>query len=240
MRILLFLFISSTCFKLKAQSDTIAPVTFKESRHEIGLGILSPFLMVVGATDLNERYTNFSYRYRIHQKHAIKAFIGNAFFNSNENKMTQERMQATPGQTVYLNRVFRTPTNFQTGLGYELILGKNKLKHVVGVDLLYNNKFTSEHTSYFLLKDSSVANGNNSIIGRGIDTGAATLTRNYDKFGANFSYNLRYEFSKKWLITSSFVMNYRFYKRRENGILAGISDFSINSLISDISLYYRF
>lgn len=237
-----FIFLFAILFEVRSQNDTVAPspLPFKEHKHEIGLSILSPFLMVVGATDLNERYTNLTYRYRLNQKHAIKGLFGTAFFNSNENKFEQDMLQATPGQTIYVNRELRTPANFQAGLGYELILGKNKLKHVLGIDLIYNNKFTSEYKSYNLLKDSLDANNNKILIGRGIDTGAVTLTRNYDKFGANLSYSLRYEFTENWLLTSSFILNYRYYQRRVNGILAGVSDFSINGLIADISLYYRF
>jgi hypothetical protein len=225
----------------KAQNDsTVIKPTFTEKRHEIGIGVLSPFLMIVGASDFNERYTNLSYRYRINQNQAFKVLIGNAFFNSNENRIGQDMVQATPGQTIYINKQYRTPSNFQIGLGYEYMFGKNKLKHVLGVDFIYNNKFNTEYSNYFLEKDTLNANGIKSIFGEKIDTGAVTLSRNYNKCGANFSYYLRYVFSKKWLMTSSFILNYRVYRRKVNNTMVGISEFNINGLIADISIFYRF
>lgn len=224
-----------------AQNDTLRiSHPFNENRHEIGLGILSPFLMIVGATDFNERYTNLSYRYRYSEKHSAKVMIGNAFFNSNENRIGKDMIRATPGQTIYINRQYRTPSNFQIGLGYEYMLGKNKLKHMLGIDLIYNNKFHTENTSYFLEKDTMNGSGIKSVFAEMIDTGAVTKSRNYNKFGANFSYSLRYEFSRKWLITSSFILNYRIYKRREDNVTVNVSDFNINGLIADISIFYRF
>lgn len=235
--ILLLLF----AFKTDAQNDSaVIKTTFTDNRHEIGIGILSPFLMIVGASDFNERYTNLSYRYRINQNQAFKVLIGNAFFNSNENRIGQDMIQATSGQTIYINKQYRTPSNFQIGFGYEYIFGKNNLKHSLGIDFIYNNKFNTEYTNYFLEKDTLNANGVKSIFGEKIDTGAVTLSRNYNKFGANFSYNLRYEFTKKWLITSSFILNYRVYRRKVNNTMVGISDFNINGLIADISIFYRF
>ena len=227
--------------KLFAQDTTfVKPEPFNEKRHEFGLGVLSPFLMLTGAKDVNERFTNLTYRYRVNQKHAFKLLVGTVMFDESEGSFKQERMLSVPGKTVYLNTETRVPTNIQTGLGYELILGKSKLKHAIGIDLIYNNKFVSENSFYVNYTETTDTAGYKVFNIKLLDTGMTIKTRNYDKFGANLSYNLRYELSPRWALTGSFILNYRYYERRVNGLMAGISDFNINGLVSDISIFYRF
>lgn len=224
----------------KSQDTLNQTQAFTDKRHEFGVSVLSPFFMIAGARDDNERYTNLTYRYRFTQKHAIKALVGTALFDESEGRFKQDQVQSVPGKTVYLTTETKIPTNFQTGIGYEIMFGNGKLKHVVGVDLIYNNKFVSQDSYYVKFCDTLDANGARQFSMNRLDTGRVIKTRNFDKFGANISYSARYEISPRWVLTGSLILNYRYYERRTNGIMSGISDFNVNGLLADVSIYYRF
>lgn len=235
--IILFLIIS---MRSNSQDTIVQPKSFTENRNEFGVSVLSPFFMIAGAKDDNERYTNLTYRHRFSQKHAIKALVGTALFDESEGRFKQDQVQSVPGKTLYLTTETKIPTNFQTGLGYEIMFGNGKLKHVVGVDLIYNNKFVSQESYYVRYNDSLDANGNHNFSINRLDTGRVIKSRNYDKFGLNISYSARYEISPRWVITGSFILNYRYYERRIYNIMTGVSDFNVNGLLADVSIFYRF
>ncbi|MFO0357394.1 MAG: hypothetical protein ACK50A_10580 [Sphingobacteriaceae bacterium] len=236
MIILFVLFIGQA----RSQDTLNKSQAFTDKRHEFGVSMLSPFFIITAANDRNERFTNLSYRYRFNQRHALKALVGVVMFDESEERFKQEKVQSVPGKTVYLTAETKIPTNFQTGIGYEMMFGYGKLKHVVGIDLIYNNKFISQDKYYTQVTDTLDANGYKTFSINKLDTGRVIKTSNLDKFGANISYSLRYEISPRWALTGSFILNYRYYERRTNGIMAGISDFNINGLVSDISVFYRF
>ncbi|MBL7931915.1 MAG: hypothetical protein JNL60_08435 [Bacteroidia bacterium] len=213
-----------------------APVPAKSS--EIGVSVSTAFFVLAGVSDYNERFTNVTYRRLYPKHHALKLFTGVALFNSHENNYQQGYyIPGTPHTTIYPTSEITTPSNFQVGVGYEYIIGKKKLKQAFGFDLVYNNKFERNKFYYLKLHDST---GTGATEPTRLDTGAYVKGTNFDKFGFNISYSLRYQFSKRWVGTVSCIGSYRFYKRRENGIESTISDFNMTGLISDISIFYKF
>lgn len=213
-----------------------APVPKKSS--EIGVSISSAFFVLAGVTDYNERFTNVTYRRLFPKNHAIKLFTGVALFNSYSNNYQQGYyIPSVAHTTIYPTSEISTPSNFQVGLGYEYIIGKRKLKQVFGVDLVYNNKFERKNFYYMQVYDST---GNGHSESTRLDTGAYVKGTNFDKFGFNVSYSLRYQFSKHWVATASCIASYRNYRRREKGMEGNVSDFNMNGLISDISIFYKF
>src|SRR5690606_3165141 len=100
-----------------------------------------------------------------------------------------------------------------------------------------NNKF--ERNNFYYMQKHEIAGSGQAEYTR-LDTGAYVKGTNFDKFGFNISYSLRYQFSKRWVATASCIGSYRAYKRREKGMEGNISDFNMTGLISDISVFYKF
>jgi len=74
-----------------------------------------------------------------------------------------------------------------------------------------------------------------------IDTGGYVRTPNYDKVGINLSYSLRYEVSRRWMISASTIMTNKFYwDKKTNGSRGQNYEMNFVGLISDISIFYRF
>ena len=74
-----------------------------------------------------------------------------------------------------------------------------------------------------------------------IDTGKTVINNYLHKFGITPFYSVRYSISKRWLITTSVRANFQTYKRKVEGYPdMYVSDFNLNGLISEISLFYRF
>lgn len=232
--LLIFLLITGTC---NAQDSLVK----KEKKHyELGISLSTPLFVLLGVTDHNERYTNLTGRYFVAKKHAVKAFAGVALLNEGSSDYQQSSYPAVNQTTVFPTTEIKTPSNFQLGLGYEYIMGRRKLKTALGIDVLYNNKFESTKFYYLTNKDSVGPNGQNVININRLDTGAYIHNYNFNKLGINFSYSLRYALSKRWLLTGSFIMSYKIYRRKEGLHETTISDFNLIGLVSDISLFYRF
>ena len=222
---------------VKAQDSSF--VGKKPARpHEIGFSASTVFFLLAGVSDYNERYTNITYRYFLKEKHALKFFTGANVFNP-DNTIKSE-LRSVNQSSVYATTEKKTPSNFQLGLGYEYILGKGKLKHVIGVDLLYNNKFERENFYFMNVKDSINSKGNHELKSTRVDTGAYLKTNNYNKFGLNLSYSLRYRLSKKWVITAGMLLSYKTYRRKETYGYTTVGEGNFNGIISDVSVFYTF
>ncbi len=237
MKFKLIVFIIAFSLKAQAQDSLVSPVIKK---NELGISVLAPFIFLSGGTNYTERFSYITYRRRVKQKHALKVFIAFPFLNENNNQYIQTTLPSTGSITLHPTHEIRTPCNIEIGLGYELILGKQKLKHVLGLDAVYNNKFVEDEYYVLSSKDTVDANGyNRNIIDR-LDSGAYSKGTQYNKFGANLSYGIRYEFSKKWLITSSFIASFRYNSFTTSGSRVSNFDVNVAGLISDISVFYRF
>lgn len=223
----------------KAQ-DSLKPKTaYPAKKSELGISVITPAIMVLGATDFNERYTNLTYRYFLSEKHTIKPFVGMSFFPPPSLGYPRS-VSAANSSTVYMMSNATTPTNFQVGVGYEYVLGGRRLKHLIGADLLYNNKFTREEILYYRETDSVDVNGKVGKVTTPIDTGRSVKTNNYDKIGLNLHYTIRYEVSKRWLITASAIMSNKYYIRTSKNGQASNFDANFIGLVSDISIFFRF
>ena len=232
--LLTFLLIAGTCH---AQDSLVK----KEKKQvELGISLSTPLFVLLGVTDHNERYTNLTGRYFITKKHAVKAFAGVALLNEGSSDYKQTSYPAVNQTTVFPTTEIKTPSNFQLGLGYEYVMGKRKLKTALGIDVLYNNKFESTKFYYLTLRDSLRPDGQTITDINRLDTGGYIHNYNLNKLGINFSYSLRYALSKRWLLTGSFIMSYKIYRRKEGLDETTISDFNLIGLVSDISLFYRF
>lgn len=227
--------IALNCAAQQQDSLTVkSPVPAKST--EIGVSVSSALFVLSGVTDYNERFTNVTYRRLFPKNHAIKLFTGVALFNSYVDGYQQGYyIPAVAHTTIYATSEITTPSNFQVGLGYEYIVGKRKLKQAFGVDLVYNNKFERHNFYYVRVHDNG-----GKLESTPLDTGAYVKGTNYDKFGFNLSYSLRYQFSKHWVVTASCIASYRNYRRREKSMDGNVSDFNMNGLISDISIFYKF
>jgi len=150
-------------------------------------------------------------------------------------------VSANNTSTVYLMNNRTTPSNVQFGLGYEYVMGSKKLKHAVGIDVYYNNKFVRDQYFYYRDYDSTHTNGQTTREFTKIDTGGYVRTQNYDKVGINLSYSLRYEVSRRWMISASTIMTNKFYwDKKTNGSRGQNYEMNFVGLISDISIFYRF
>ena len=224
-------------FTIQAKSqDSLNKKPSKTPRHELGLGILYPTLVVFGASNDNyERYTNLTYRRWFKEKYSFKVFAGTIFPNSMDN-YSKSTVVIMPSNThLNGNTIIETPSNCQFGLGFERYIGHKKLKLFAGLDVVYNNKFVKKTFYYTYAKDSAANN-----IAK-LDTGAYVNTRNFDKIGLNLNFGVRYEFNNLWVITATCVNSFRFIQTKTPaGGTNRVYDLNTNGLISDISLFYRF
>lgn len=220
--------------------DTLNKNKIPDKRHELGISIIVPVIYAIGAADYNERYSNIAFRYFITKKHAIKPFVGFSPFSAIAND--PKAISTTNTSTLYLANNSKTPSNFQLGVGYEFIIGKRKLKQVLGADIYYNNKFLREELYYYRHFDSTDVHGSVTQGTTKLDTGRYVRTTNYDKIGFNLSYGLRYEASKRWVITASTIVTNKLYWSKSPGLPGRSSNFEMNvvGLISDICVFYRF
>jgi len=72
----LFALLIGITFTAQAQDTSKTTRKAPERRKELGVGIIVPAIIAIGATDYNECYTNLTYRYFISNKHALKSFFG--------------------------------------------------------------------------------------------------------------------------------------------------------------------
>ncbi len=209
-------------------------------RHEIGLNILPPLLALSGVSQSQPNFFNATYRYILNAHNALRATAGINVYNSNNSGDQKNAVAMGNGLTVYQTTNSRTPANLMAGIGYERIMGKRKLKHVIGVDLTYNYVSSISSSSYYGIKDSVYNNTHHADIVP-IDTGRATVQKYYHKFGVTPFYSIRYPLSSKWLISASTRFNFQYYKIN-NGNYPAITlyDLNLSGLISEISLFYRF
>ena len=230
----IILLLTIAAFTAQAQDSLKTSAKAPKKKHELGVSIIVPLILAIGATDYNERYTNLTYRYFLKDKHAIKPFVGVSMVTPTPE--AQKTISATNNSTLYAMNNITTPSNFQVGVGYEYIMGKKKLKHAIGADIYYNNKFLKEEFFYYQEIDSVGVDGNRFRQTTTLDTGAYIKTKNYDKLGFNLCYSVRYEASKRWVISTSTIMTNKFYWAPRS------SNYEMNfiGLISDISIFYRF
>jgi hypothetical protein len=209
-------------------------------RHEVGVSVLTPLIILAGATDYNERFTNITYRFRKNKNHAFKTFAG---LSRNETPLYYHDQPAgmlgASGNTVYPEVITHIPSNFQLGAGYEFIIGR-RVQQAFGLDFVYNNKFEKQEHFYREAYTVAEPNGMKRTEERRLDTGSFVTSRNYDKIGFDLSYSLRFPLAKRWLVTASVIGSYRYFKGYDNGRTYSIHDWNINGLLSDVSIFYRF
>jgi hypothetical protein len=233
-----FVFFLASCVLAQDSAFTETPDTIPLKKHELGASILSPLIVLTGATDPSDRFTNITYRYLVTKKHALKIFAGFSLFNASVYNSQDYPYIATTGQTVHPVSETIVPSNFQAGLGYEIVLGTGRVRHAVGIDGVYNNKFEITKFQYRITRDSVDGAGNKFPYSFVADTGKVSRGFTYQKLGFNVHYTLRYEYSTHWMVTTTFLMSYRNYRGRENN--SYLSDLEMNGLISDVSIFYRF
>jgi hypothetical protein len=233
----LIIFLCVFVLKARSQDSLVVPSLKK---NELGFSVLVPFIVLANARGTYERFSYLSFRHRLNQKHAVKIFTGFSIFNQSDRAYIQTSLPSTGAVTLHPTHEIHTPCNIEVGIGYEFIMGKQKLKHVLGLDLVYNNKFVEDRFYVLSTKDTVDANGYYRNKVDRLDSGAYTKGINYNKFGANLSYGIRYEFSKRWLLTTSFIYCYRLYRLTTNGSTTINQDLNTNGIISDVSIFYRF
>jgi len=204
--------------------------------------VLPPFLLLSGVFGSQPKFFNTTYRYLINDRNALRLTAGLNVFNSGSYNNRIESAKTINNVTIYKNTSMSSNANFKFGAGYEKILGKRKLKHVVGVDLTYNYVNEVLASDYYGFKDTIYNNIKHTEY-VAIDTGRTTTNRYYHKFGITPFYSLRYALSPKWLITASTRLSLQGYRIKDKYIPGGyvtIIDFNTDGLISEICLYYRF
>lgn len=213
----------------------------KPKRHEIGLNILPPFLALTGVSGGNPQYFNTTYKYFLNKRLAFRTTAGIiAFGNNNLCGNQTETVIKTNSVTVNKTKYTHDPTNIQGSIGLESILGKRKLKHVIGFDLTYNYQNQRENISYYKLTDSIGMNNEKIQNWQSIDTGQAVINTYINKYGITPFYSVRYPISKKFVLTSSMRFNLQASQRRHGGLTYYSFDFNMSGVISEVSLFYRF
>lgn len=218
-----------------SQDSLAKKSSFFKKRCEIGVSVLTPFIMIAGAQDQTERYTNLTGRYFIAPGHAVKV-LGGGVIGTNNYSITQQRYLGV-NQSYTFTTESITSTNFIVGLGYEYVLGHAKLKHVLGLDLIYNNKSVNDESYY---ETATAVPGTSTPVVHKLDTGSYSRRTTYNKGGFNLSYSLRYELSRRWVITASAIYSNRFYRTGTGSSRSTVYDMNLNGLVSDVSLFFRF
>jgi hypothetical protein len=185
-----------------------------------------------------DRYTNVTYRFRFTEKHAARVFAGAGGRRpSYPDPLHTGQIVSTSTPAYFLVRNTTRPSNFQAGIGYEYIFG-SRLKKVLGADLVYNNIFEKEEYYYVKLQDS-VGSGITFTNYSRIDTGSFVTTRNYDKAGLNLNFSLRYDFSRRWVVTGTMIAALRYSRSGRDGGYINTFDLNI-SPVGDLSVFYKF
>lgn len=210
-------------------------------RHEIGVNILPPFLLLCGGYGNQPKFMNATYRYLLSEHNALRATAGVNIYNSpSPLSFQKEAVSMTNGLVIYENTTSNTPSNFMVGAGYERIMGKRQLKHVVGFDLTYNYVDETRITDYYGMKDTLINNITTKEFVR-IDTGRTVTHRYCNKIGITPFYSIRYALNKNWLLTASTRLNFQYYQvKSEKNPTTSQFDFNTSGLISEVSLFYRF
>jgi hypothetical protein len=218
---------------------TDKPIKIK--RHEIGLNILPPFLALTGVSGGNPQYFNITYKYFLNERTAFRTTAGIIVFgNHNIYGNQTETVIKTNSVTINKTKYTQNPTNIQGSIGLERILGKRKLKHVIGFDLTYNYQNQRENISYFKITDSIGINNEKIQMWQNIDTGRVVTNTYFNKYGITPFYSVRYPITEKFILTSSIRFNLQASQRRYNGLTYNSFDFNMSGVISEVSLFYRF
>jgi hypothetical protein len=224
---------------IHAQDSTITKPARPERPHELGISVLTPMIVLAGGSVNSwDNFTNLTYRYRVTEKRAFKLFIGAGRKNSYyPDPLFTGQIVPTTNPAYYLIRNDTRPSNFQVGIGYEYMFGK-RLKHVLGTDIVYSNSF--EKTEYYHVKiQESTQSGVTTTNYTRLDTGSYATAMNYDKMGLNLAYSLRYELSRRWAVTGTFIAALRYSRSRQDG--GYVESFELNiTPIGDISAFYKF
>ncbi len=222
----------------RCQDTTAKPITKPGRQKEIGVSILTPLILMAGTQDQSGRYTNATFRYRFTFRRAMRAFVG--FASNNPPYPTLYEAGVITNSTTTYEVVVRTrPSNFQAGIGYEYMVGE-RLKQVPAIDIVYANLFEKEEHVFVKYSNTLDSTGGGSYFYERIDSTRSVYTQNYDKIGINLSYSLRYELSRKWIITASIVAAYRYTRKSSGNGVKATQDFDIVGPLSDISIFYRF
>ena len=225
----------------KSQDSLTNSLKIKARPNELGIDISSLLTILMGTQDYSGRYTNLTYRHWIADNHALRAFIGNNFQEETDPFSLPQNSGIIPGEQplVYSTKVTTTPTNFQVGIGYEYLHG-GRFKHGPGADLVYNNVY--EKTEFFNVKvyESKDSTGMTTQQWDKLDSGAHVQVVNINKFGFNLGYSIRYQITKRWVISAGTMGSFRVSARSgPTGTIYNF-DFDMVGIISDISLFYRF
>ncbi len=214
------------------------PVPLK--RNEIGLNVLPPILLLAGVNSAQTKYFNATYKRFLSERNALRVTAGVNVFNTPTNPNIIKSTFVGGGLTLNKVTTTSTPINVQGSLGYERVMGKRRLKHVIGADLTYNYVNERVLSEYYGTKDTTINNIQMSDYIR-IDTGRTVKNNYVHKFGITPFYSIRYPITKRWLLTTSVRANFQMYKRKVDGYPdMTISDFNLNGLLSEVSLFYRF
>ena len=235
-KLLLYLFLMSIT-TVNAQDSSKTKSRKPTFRNEVGISILTPVIVLAGATDKSNRFSNVTYRYRLSQRHALRTFLGTAIFFASKDIGIYRPVILQGNQFLYYTgEITSILRNVQVAIGYEYMIG-SKLKHVFGVDLVYNNMLKKEES---FIADPVFYPEIASMTYHKRDSTFFTRTTPINKVGFNFNYSLRYELSRRFIITSSFIAALRF-----SSFGRGSRDFTTTTLdmtgiVSDISVFYRF
>lgn len=237
----MLLLLCAYALNANSQDTTTTANLSKVKRHEVGLNILPPFLMLAGASGGNPHYFNFTYKYFLNERLAFRTTAGIIVFGNNYSYSNQtETVVKTSSVTINKTNYTHDPTNVQGSLGLEYVFGKRKLKHVAGFDLTYNYQNRRENISYYKLTDSIGSNNQKIQNWQNIDTGRAVINTYINKYGITPFYSVRYPITEKFILTSSMRLNLQASQKRYNGITYTSFDFNMSGIISEVSLFYRF
>ncbi len=240
MKNLIFVLLSVFILEIKAQDSLPIKELVRIRKNEIGLNVLPLFIAISGASSNYNDLFNFTYRRLLKPKHALRITSG-IYLNGNDWSNGYPLIVSKSNSvTVYQTNYSTGRVNVQSGIGYEYILGKRKLKHVFGCDLTYNYQKVTSNRSYYQIKDSTDVNNNMHQTYSSIDTGIVSKSFINHKLGANLFYSLRYPLGNKWLLTASTILSYQTWRSDEFAKKSTINQFDVKGLVSEVSLFYRF
>jgi len=212
----------------------------KPKRNEVGINVLPPILILSSVTRSQPKFFNATYRYLYSETNALRITGGINVFNSSNLAKQSVAVSISNSITVYKNTTVSNPVNTMLGIGYERIIGKRKLKHVVGCDLTYNYVKENTAINYHAIKDT-IINSYKQENFMPIDTGKTNYQRYFSKFGITPFYSLRFALTPKLLVTASTRLSLQTYTiKNDRYPNMRVFDFNSDGLISEISLFYRF
>jgi len=239
MKNLISVFLIFFVFEMRGQDSSSTKQVLKIRKNEIGINVLPVLVELTGAMPDHKDLINITYRRLIKNKHALRITSG-VYTPEYERPDYIAAVISKSNSVAVIQNNKVGGINLQAGIGYEYIIGRRRLKHVVGLDLTYNYQKQIISTDYSLVKDSIGPNNFHQSTSSSIDTGKVVKNNYYNKIGANLFYSLRYPLSKKWLMTASVILSWQTYRTQDLSQNVRIYDFNVNGLVSEVSLFYRF